>query len=155
MEARIDATALKELEEKLAESPEIIKAAKRRAFEAAAPKLKNAVDSAIGGSGKVQSWQGSRVGSKGGYAAVSPRAKTYVETKSGKTYSVGQITNAIDKGHAIRRQSGRNAKYRPRVQVGFRVPGKQFYAAARQQVDAIAQQAVAQVGEELTKHLEG
>lgn len=80
-EAHLDHSELDKLVEKLAKSPQIIKEAKRQAFEAAAPKLKALVQREIGGSGKVRGWQEAYVGSKGGYAAVRPMADTYVETK--------------------------------------------------------------------------
>lgn len=148
---QVDASELTELERRLSESPKVIKAARRAAFEAAAPKLKQSVDSAIDGSGKVQSWQGPRVGSKGGYAATSPRAKT-----SYKGYSVGYITNAINSGHRFPTPSGKDPNYKPRIASGKqKVAGKFFYQKAELQTKAIAQEAVAQAAEALAKHLEG
>ena len=72
-------------------------------------------------SGTVAGWQESYVGTKGGYAAVRPRAKAFHEG-----YAVGQITNAIENGHAIRRPSGRWKGYRARVKKRY-VLGLHFY----------------------------
>lgn len=71
-EAQIDTRELERLIEKLEQSPKVLSEAKRRAFEAAAPKLKALLDQEIGGTGRVRDWQQSYVGSKGGYAAVRP-----------------------------------------------------------------------------------
>lgn len=156
-EARIDHSQLDRLAEKLAEAPEIITRAKREAIEAAAPKLKALVDEAIGGSGKVRSWQGTYVGSKGGYAAVRPRKETYLETKGRqrgaragpKRYAVGYVTNAINQGHRP-----------PRNTAGYytssrRVPGKQFYQRAQAEAEQVAQETGEQIVQALMDHLEG
>ena len=79
MDAKIDTSELKRLAEKMAQSPDILKKAKRQAFQSAAPRLNALVDTQIGGSGKVRSWQGAYVGSGGGYAAVRPKKETYVK----------------------------------------------------------------------------
>ncbi|MBQ9733345.1 MAG: hypothetical protein IJV74_03820 [Clostridia bacterium] len=148
---QVEAGDISTLAVRLGNSYPVIKAAKRAAFEAAAPQLKQAVDSAIGGSGKVAGWQQQRVGSKGGYAAVSPRAK-----QTHKGYSVGYITNAINSGHRFPSPSGKNPKYRPRIRSGKqRVQGKFFYEAANAKAEGIAQAAAAQVADALKDHLEG
>lgn len=145
----IDYSEIQDLTNKLKSSHQVIKAAKKAAFEAAAPQLKQAVDSAVGGTGKVRSWQQQFVGSKGGYAAARPRKGTH------KGYSVGHITNAINSGHRFPSPSGKNPRYRPRIRSGRQtVPGKHFYQKADAQTQAIASAAVSQVVEALTKHLE-
>lgn len=156
IEVSIDQKDLDRLVETLAKSPQIIQQAKRQAFEEAAPKLKQAVDTAIGGSGKVQSWQAQYVGSKGGYAAVRPKGKTFTEVNGrGKRYAVGQVTNAIDSGHRFPSPSGKDKHYRPRIESGRQsVPGKAFYQSAEAQLPAIAQAAAEQVVAALMKHLE-
>lgn len=156
IEASIDSRDLERLMDKLAKSPEILREAKRKAFEEAAPQLKQAVDTTIGGSGKVQSWQDMHVGSKGGYAAVRPKAKTYTEVNGrGKRYAVGQVTNAINSGHKFPTPTGKNPRYRPRIESGRqRVLGLQFYQKAQEQVPEIAQAAAESVVAALIKHLE-
>ena len=156
-EAHIDHSDLARLVEKLAQSPQVLKEAKRQAFESAAPKLRAAVQEEIGGSGKVRSWQEAYVGSKGGYAAVRPKAETYVEIKGRqkgfrappKKYAVGYITNAINSGHRS-----------PRNSAGFRtsgkvVSGKQFYQRAQARAEMVAQEAAGQIVQALTDHLGG
>ena len=151
MEVNLEAAGLKELVECLEQSPEVMRLAKRQAFHATAPKLKAAVDAQIGGSGKVQSWQGAYVGTKGGYAATRPRAKTYAEDSKGRKtkYAVGYVTNAINSGH---RFPSSKLGYRSRVGV---VPGKKFYEHAQTQAERVAQEAVEQVVGALVDHLEG
>lgn len=156
-EAHIDHSQLERLVERLEQSPQVLKEAKRQAFQAAAPKLKAAVQAEIGGSGKVRSWQEAFVGPKGGYAAARPRANTYVEIKGRqkgfrappKKYAVGYITNAINSGHRS-----------PRNSAGFRtsgrtVPGKQFYQRAQASAEQVAQEAAGQIVQALTDHLGG
>ena len=143
--------------QKLSQSPQVIKEAKRQAFQAAAPKLKTLVQTEIGGSGRVRRWQEGYVGSKGGYAAVRPKAETYIETKGKqkgfragpKRYAVGYITNAINSGHRS-----------PRNREGFRtngrvVAGKQFYQRAQAQAEQVAQETAQQIVQALTAHLGG
>lgn len=157
LEAEIDRSELERLVEKLERSPKVLAQAKRQAMETAAPKLLSAARSEIGGSGKVQRWQEAYTGSKGGYAAVRPKKKTYVEIKGKqkdlrappKKYAVGYITNAINSGHRF-----------PRDKLGYRsrtgsVPGKQFYQRAQDQAETVAREAAEQIVQTLTDHLGG
>ncbi len=157
IEAKLEAGDIERFAEVLEGAPAVVKDAKRQAFEAAAPKLLSEVRRQIGGAGKVQSWQDMQVGSRGGYAAVRPRAGAYTDpTRTGKRYAVGYVTNAIESGHRFPTPTGKNRDYRPRMRSGaMKVPGKQFYAKAEARADAIAQQAVEQVAEALAAHLEG
>lgn len=143
--AKLDTSELNRLIENLDQSPEVIKEAKCEAFESAAGKMKQALDSRIGGTGKVRSWQERYVGSKGGYAAVRPKAKTY--TDKSNRYAVGYVTNAINSGHRFPGQGKTKAS-------GI-VFGKRFYEAAQADVKQIAQESVNQVAETLKQHLEG
>lgn len=157
IEARIDHSELTRLAEKLSKSPKVLKEAKRQAFQAAAPRLKSALDAQIGGTGEVQGWQGAYVGSKGGYAAARPMAGTYTEAtkKKGHKYAVGYVTNAINSGHRFPPPSGRKY-YKPKIRSGaMTVPGKHFYQRAQAQADKVAQETVQQVVDALIEHLEG
>ena len=69
------------------------------------------------GNGKVASWQEKHVGSKGGYSAVRPMAKTYYAN-----YTVGYITNSVTSGHRTRPASQK--RHRPRTNY---VSGKHVY----------------------------
>jgi len=101
----------------------------------------------IMGGGKVASWQESHVGSRGGYAAVRPRAKTYH-----KGYAVGWITNAIEHGHAIRRPSGYGKNYRARIKKGY-VLGKGYYKLARTRAERITIDAANKLLDEIARDL--
>ena len=157
IEGNLDAHELDRLISRLKKSPEILREAKRDAFQAAAPRLKQAVDQAIGGTGKVRGWQESHVGSKGGYAAVRPKANTYTAmNKRGKRYAVGAVTNAIDSGHKFPSPSGRNKRYKARIRVrGMKVEGRHFYQAAADRVPEIARKAAQQVEDRLIAWMEG
>ena len=157
LEVQIDKRELERFIDKLDGAPEAIREAKRRAFEAAAPKLKAAVDSQIGGTGKVRGWQWGVVGSKGGYAAVRPKPDTY--DKSG--YAVGYVTNAINNGHRVPQiyTLGEDRSYKhkgkgPEFYKG-RVEGKFFYQAAEAQASQVAQEAAKEILQAVKQHLEG
>ena len=158
-QATIDSSDLSRLIEKLEKSPEVLAKAKRQAVEQAAPKLKQLVDKEIGGTGKVRSWQGQYVGSKGGYAAARPKAKTYTEpSKTGKRYAVGAVTNAINRGHRYPGQGARDAdstRGKTRKYITGLVKGRYFYEKAQDSVEGIAQKAADQVLQELKKYLGG
>lgn len=159
-EARIDHSEVDRLAEKLAQSPKVLKEAKRQAFEAAAPKLQKLVRDEIGGSGRVRSWQEAYVGSRGGYAAARPRAKTYAESRGPQTfeerrkephptYAVGCITNAVNSGHRP-----------PRNKAGFyssakRAAGKHFYQHAQGLAGAVARETAEQIVQAVMEHLDG
>lgn len=150
-EAHIDKSELTRLIEKLEKSPQVLKEAKRQAFEAAAPRLLSVVQYEIGGTGRVRSWQEAYVGSGGGYAAARPRAKTYAEDRAGRStkYAVGYVTNAINSGHRTPRNK---AGYRTS---GMTVAGKQFYQRAQAQVGQVVKETAEQIVQTLIDHLEG
>ena len=160
-EIKLDTSELELLVKKMEKSPEVIREAKRRAYEEAAPKLKSTLESRIVSTigdthGKVRSWQEETVGSKGGYAAVRPKAKTYTDVNGkGKRYAVGYVTNAINSGHKFPSPSGRRG-YNPRIRIESQnVSGRYFYEKSSREVMEIAQSAVEQTVSDLVKHLEG
>ena len=157
-EAHIDHSQMERLVERLEQSPQVLKKAKRQAFEAAALKLQAAVQAEIGGSGKVRNWQGAYVGSKGGYAAARPKAETYTKPtkKWGYKYAVGYVTNAINSGHSWPTpSSGSRLKgYRAGSKSGW-VEGKGFYEAAQARAELVAQEVGEQIVQALIDHLEG
>lgn len=108
----------------------------------------------IGGTGKVQSWQESVVGSKGGYAAVRAKAKTnYQSSDKGKSFAVGRVTNAIEYGHW--QVNGRYVKDLGAKLVASKVAGRGFYADARKRTEATATEAAKEFIEILKQELEG
>lgn len=154
--AHIDCSEVARLVEKLTKAPQVLKEAKRQAFESAAPRLLSAVQFEIGGSGRVRSWQEKYVGSKGGYAAARPKAETYLETKGKqkgfragpKKYAVGYVTNAINNGHrSPKNQRGHRTS-------GKVTAGKPFYQRAQKAADQVAQDTAEQIVQALIDHLE-
>ena len=156
IELELDSKDLDRLMERLEKAPEVFSAARREAFRTAGPKLKAALDGAIGGTGKVRGWQGEYLGSKGGYAAVRPKKETWTAVNGrGKRYAVGYVTNAVNSGHRFPSPSGRPG-YRPRIRSGRQsVPGRKFYQSAGSAVPAIARETAQAVAAALIKHLEG
>jgi hypothetical protein len=158
-EAKFEAQAINDLLSRIATSPEVLKEAKKQAFEEASQKLKDLVDREIGGTGKVRSWQEKYVGSKGGYAAVRPRAKQWTDPNGkGKKYAVGAVTNAITSGHRFPGQGvyGKSRKWvRATSSTAGKVHGLHFYEKAQGLAEAVAQEAAEQVVQALIAHLEG
>lgn len=100
----------------------------------------------------VWSWQDNpgRVGSKGGYAAVSPRAKTF---KEGTDYAVGYLTNTLTHGTVnIRRPSGIPTKrpYVPRIKYG-KIRRRPFYDNAAREFQNEKNAYVEQFAKELAE----
>ena len=151
IEVCIDSSGLTRFAGKLDLAPGVISKGKRQAFEATAPKLKALVDKEIGGSGKVQSWQDSFVGSGGGYAAVRPKRKTW--TDGSERYAVGYVTNAIENGHRVPKTIDRTQRYKPKLKsfAQTMVQGKYFYRHVRRsvEVEQVAREAVNQVAQVL------
>ena len=88
--------------------------------------------------GRVGRWQEIRMGSRGGYVAVSPTDETAVVTRTGSR-SARDITRYLERGHGIRKPSGRSDRYRPRVRSGRTyVPGRLFYSWSRMHVQQLA-----------------
>jgi len=164
LEAKLDAKELDQLLEKLEQAPEVFAQARREAFEVAAPELKRSLDAQIVSTtrdsrGKVRSWQGLYVGSRGGYAAVRPKVDAFAENARGQKtkYTVGYVTNAINSGHRFPGQGvrGKGKGPGPGGLATGRVAGRYFYDHAQKTVESIAQETVDQVIRSLIKHLEG
>lgn len=102
--------------------------------------------------GTVAGWQEAYVGTKGGYAAVRPKADTFVEYKNTK-YAVGHVTNAIENGHAIRRPSGKWKNYRARIKHRY-VLGLKFYNQASSKLEKMAIEEANQLAENIQKTLQ-
>lgn len=98
--------------------------------------------------GHISGVQAHVVGSGGGYAAVRPSG-----TDSGPD-SLNAITNYLENGHAIRRPSGRNPRYRPHIKMLY-VSGRGFYNAARPSLPHMLQSEVDRWGREVAGRLEG
>ena len=111
--------------------------ARREVLEQIGRSALSTVQGNIGGRGKVQSWQACHIGTGSGYAAVRAKANTYQETKGGKRYAVGYLTNAIENGHSVRGPGGKAQRYRPRLKK-TRVAGKGAYQATERELERIA-----------------
>lgn len=141
--------------ELLQEMPEL----KRATFEDLGQEVLAQVRECIGGTGKVQDWQDFYVGSRGGYAAVRPKRKTYYAARDGgMEYAVGHITNAINSGHSIwngaRVFYDRKGKRRIKIiKHGF-VQGKRFYEDAAAWSDVLIEKAAERLEARLKEAVE-
>ncbi|MFR1050272.1 MAG: hypothetical protein ACLSE7_00880 [Lachnospirales bacterium] len=159
---RISITALEaRWQEIIRAMPEL----KRAAFADLGPEILAEVREEIGGSGKVQDWQEYQVGSRGGYVAVRPRAKTYHASRSGgKKYAVGYITNAINSGHKQNAGqfipglvtedfwgnfSATGAKLKEKW-----IPGKHFYEHAAERSEELIRRAVGRLEQSMKELVE-
>ena len=95
--------------------------------------------------GKVLSWQQKHV--KKGYVAVRPQ-----DRPTGKN-GPGAITNYLESGHKIRRPSGKDRQYRPRINKA-KVLGFRFYKAAASQAEKLAEDLGQRMAEEIAARLE-
>lgn len=132
-------------------------AMKRDLLEDLGKQMLSEVQSKIPGTGTVRGWQERYIGSKSGYVAVRPKAKTYKTTPGGKKYAVGYVTNAIEGGHKHRRPSQQKRdgyKYRARINVPA-VPGLHFYASVRSQLSGMGAEQLQALAAEVAARLEG
>lgn len=132
-------------------------AMKRDLLEDLGKQMLSEVQSKIPGTGTVRGWQELYIGSKSGYVAVRPKAKTYKTTPGGKKYAVGYVTNAIEGGHKHRRPSQQKRdgyKYRARINVPA-VPGLHFYASVRSQLSGMGAEQLQALAAEVAARLEG
>ena len=104
---------------------EAMKRARAEALAEAGDELLAGVKSRIGGTGKMQSVQGTYIGSGRGYIAVRAMADTDV-LSGNQRYAAGYITNALENGHAIRTPSRNAKRYRNRRHTAA-VSGKHMY----------------------------
>lgn len=130
---------------------------KRELLEDLGTQLLGDVREALGESEHVTGWQERYLGSKNGYVAIRPKAKTYKTTAGGKRYAVGYVTNAIEGGHKHRRPSQVKRdgyRYKGRINVPA-VPGKHFYASVRSTLGNMGQQELQALAAEIARRLEG
>ena len=102
--------------------------------------------------GRVAKWQEMRIGSKGGYVAVSPSPDEAVQvTRSGETTTSKDVTRYLERGHGIPTPSGRNRRYQPRI-TSHRtyVPGRMFYSWAKMDAQKIALEEAGRAMDQLT-----
>lgn len=113
--------------------------------------------------GRVRRWQELRVGSGGGYVAISPVDDTVrVSRSTSNQYSARDITRYLERGHKIRMPSGRWKRYVPRVYERLDangknylysiVPGRMFYSWTKMNSSSVAIKAAR---EEVLKWMEG
>lgn len=130
----VDLEALDKLGEDLNKLIKEFPEMQRELHEEFANLIKNEVDLQIGlttndSNGKIKRWQGKYVGSYGGYAAV--RA---IDTSTGAE-SPGAITNYLENGHKIRKPTGTNKRYKPRINKIY-VDGHHFYERSSKNLEA-------------------
>lgn len=127
--------------------------ARRELHKRMAAAAKGEVDSAVAGSlndsrGNIRAWQEARVGSKGGYAAISA-AKS-----PGGANGAGAVTNYLENGHRVRAGAQGRKGYRPRATT-VRVNGRHFYRTAQNPVEAAAYREAEKFADDLAQKLEG
>ena len=139
-------------EDFIAEWPE----AKRIALKAAGNAILEEVQRSIvkeginDSRGRVRRWQDMRVGSGGGYVAISPVDDAVQITQSGKVSTARDITRYLNRGHGVREPSDPDSKkYKKRVQENMPisnrgkvyVPGRPFYSDPKRNSGEIARKA--------------
>ena len=132
--------------------------AKEELLERLGKQMLEDVRRGIGGGGKVQGWQERYVGSRNGYAAVRPKARTFQATKGGKQYAVGYVTNAIENGHRVRgpQPSGKPGYHYTRGRNHkAAAAGRHFYAAVRSHTEQLGMAELARLAGEIARELEG
>lgn len=81
--------------------------------------------------GRVRRWQQEKVGSGGGYVKVSPENEDIRISAGGNKTTSRKVTGLLEHGHGVRKPSGRNKRYVPRIRGNGRyVRGFQFYSWA-------------------------
>ena len=127
------------------ELPGQIKSAKRQAAQAAGEAIRDEVARQVrsrvnDAHGRVERWQQLRMGSGGGYIAVSPVSDEAVQvTHGGQKRSAKDVTRYLERGHGVRPPSGRAERYRPRLRSGrVYVPGRMFYSWAAAEAEKLA-----------------
>jgi len=154
---------------------EAVPEARREAVEEAGVAVKRALDAQIQradlssgeAKGRVRSWQDLRIGSRGGYAAISPGRETVYSwdkranfggrarqhTWNGKPVTARQVTTWLEQGHGTgttgrmetsRLKGGRTRQRKARWGSGY-VAGRKFYADTRDDALEIALKAADKV----------
>ena len=115
--ARMDRARLERFNRFWEELLQAVPDARRQAVEEAGAAVQRELNAQIGAAeladgakGTVRTWQELRVGSKGGYAALSPgkgtaqpRVEETQHTWKGKPVSKKQVTRWLERGHGTRR----------------------------------------------------
>ena len=157
MKLELDISKMDALAKRFEEAGKKYRVEKRAMFERAGELLKKRLDENINSKlgddgGTIKSWQEERVGSGGGYAAISP-IKTPPGTKKGE--APGAITNYLEHGHKIRGPSGKAKRKRPRRINVLYVSGRYFYHDTAKQMETEAEKLANEFANEIAKELEG
>lgn len=147
----VEIQGLDKVKKALEAAPEAIREARAQVFEEMGEELLGAVQTRIGGSGRVAGAQEYRVGSGKGYVAVRAMAKTDLDG-----YAAGYITNALENSHAVRTSSGSAKRKRKSRAKMRRVPGKYMYRdTGAQELKRAAETAAQRIEDAAMKALEG
>ena len=139
------------------EWPDAKKAAMLAAGRALLPAVQRQIKQRVNDArGRVQRWQDMRLGSGGGYVAVSPvDDQVTINQTADRFVTAKDITQYLERGHAIRPPSGRSQRYVPRVRSGRSyVPGRQFYSWTQLDAAKIATEAADEALEWLSDTLD-
>lgn len=145
---------------------EKVPAIKRDAVAAGGKALRDEVRSQIDkqgindSTGKVKRWQEHTLSSGGGYAKVFPVDANTTRRWRGQTVSAAQLTRWLEKGHVARKPTGKNPRYRPRLNGtvigagGAVVKGRLFYSWSKQNGFHLALRAAARELDRITEEWE-
>lgn len=148
----VEFEGLQELDRRFASVLDKFPSQRRELFKRVATRLEQEVVQQVSASGindssgKVGSWQKGRVGTGGGYAAVSADGSLGTGADS-----PGAITNYLENGHRIRPPG---TLKRSRVHVAY-VNGYHFYKNVEARAEAIAQAEGEKLADELSRALGG
>lgn len=133
----VEIYGLDEIVKRLEELPDAVRAARAEYFSEVGQTMLSAVQSRIGGTGRVSSAQGLYIGSGKGYAAVRAKANTEL-----KGYAAGYVTNALEGGHPSRNKEK------------ARVPGKYMYRNTEPEMLRLAEAGAREIEKKALAYLE-
>lgn len=142
------------VEKLLKKCPEKRKELHERLAQMAQEEVNRQIDIRLNGNtGKIKGWQESKVGSKGGYAAVRPIKGKMPPNGKGNAYAYGHVTNAIENGHRVRMSDAVLGRRRPGKSQMLAVDGRFFYDAASKAMERRTLEEAEKLAQEITEEL--
>lgn len=143
------------VEKLLKKCPEKRKELHERLAQMAQEEVDRQIDMRLNGNtGKIKGWQESKVGSKGGYAAVRPIKGKMPPNGKGNAYAYGHVTTAIENGHRVRMSDAEPGRRRPGKSQMLAVDGRFFYDAANTIMERRTLEEAEKLAQEITEELE-
>lgn len=154
----IDLSALNGLVEDFDDLLRQFPAERRSLMETVGEKIREIVVSQIDASGlndaagNVKRWQIVSIGSGGGYVAVRPAGEKE-GVPAGKD-GPAAVTGYLNRGHRVRRPSGKAKRYRPRIRV-VQTRAFPFYEASQAPAEAAALREAQAFVDRITERVSG